>query len=61
MDTYFLVNVVHNDFKDPGAIFAPFLADAANGHQTNGLNGYAVNGAKTVVDTPRNLVPVASN
>ena len=25
-DTYFLVNVVHNDFKQPNAIFEPFLA-----------------------------------
>ena len=25
MDTFFLVNVVHNDFKDPQAIFQPFL------------------------------------
>ena len=25
MDTFFLVNVVHNDFKDPQAIFEPFL------------------------------------
>lgn len=25
MDEYFLVNVVHNDFKDPGAIFRPFF------------------------------------
>jgi methylenetetrahydrofolate reductase (NADPH) len=25
MDTYFLVNVVHNDFKDPQAIFQPFF------------------------------------
>ena len=24
-DTYFLVNVVHNDFKRPHAIFEPFL------------------------------------
>jgi methylenetetrahydrofolate reductase (NADPH) len=25
MDTFFLVNVVHNDFKDPQAIFQPFF------------------------------------
>ncbi|KAF9519500.1 hypothetical protein BS47DRAFT_1370712 [Hydnum rufescens UP504] len=25
MDTYFLVNIVHNDFKDPDAVFRPFF------------------------------------
>jgi len=25
-DTYYLVNVVHNSFKDGDAIFAPFLS-----------------------------------
>ena len=29
MDTYFLVNVVHNDFKRPNAIFEPFLKAGA--------------------------------
>lgn len=29
MDTYFLVNVVHNDFKKPGAIFDPFFKAGA--------------------------------
>lgn len=24
MDTWYLVNVVHNDFKEPDAIFEPF-------------------------------------
>lgn len=39
MNTWFLVNVVHNDFKQPDAIFAPFIkagtefaASHANGH-----------------------------
>ena len=39
METSFLVNVVHNDFKQPDAIFAPFIkagtefaASHANGH-----------------------------
>lgn len=45
MDTYCLVNVVHNDFKKPNAIFEPFFkagaeytakyggaAPVANGH-----------------------------
>ena len=25
MDNYFLVNIVHNDFKDSDAIFEPFF------------------------------------
>ncbi|KAH9919945.1 methylenetetrahydrofolate reduct [Amylocystis lapponica] len=29
MDTYLLVNVVHNDFKKPGAIFEPFFKAGA--------------------------------
>ncbi|RDX50941.1 methylenetetrahydrofolate reduct [Lentinus brumalis] len=47
MDTYYLVNVVHNDFKKPEAIFEPFFkagaeyaakrgAPTANGTATNG-------------------------
>jgi methylenetetrahydrofolate reductase (NADPH) len=54
METYFLVNVVHNDFKDPDAIFRPFLLDEApvgvNGHSVNGhgVNGSKVNGNGTV-------------
>lgn len=49
MDTYFLVNVVHNDFKNPDAIFQPFFqlgdqlpngtAITSNGHAT-GANGH---------------------
>ncbi|KDQ13035.1 hypothetical protein BOTBODRAFT_175903 [Botryobasidium botryosum FD-172 SS1] len=27
MDTYFLVDVAHDDFHDAGAIFRPFLGD----------------------------------
>jgi len=30
MDTHFLVNVVHNDFKDPEAIFRPFFRIGAS-------------------------------
>lgn len=30
MDTYMLVNVVHNDFKKPDAIFAPFMKAGAD-------------------------------
>ena len=53
MDTYYLVNVVHNDFKKPNAIFEPFFkagADYALKHgsvkplveQSNGhANGHA--------------------
>ena len=59
MDSYLLVNVVHNDYKQPNGIFEPFWKAAAdfaakqpsllngslNGHQTNGhANGHA-NGA----------------
>jgi len=29
MDTCFLVNVVHNDFKDPEGIFKPFYQAGA--------------------------------
>ena len=29
MDTYFLVNVVHNDYKRPDAIFEPFFKAGA--------------------------------
>ena len=29
MDTFFLVNVVHNDFHDSEAIFKPFLKAGA--------------------------------
>jgi len=53
MDTYFLVNVVHNDFQDADAIFRPFLGDDipkpdpnAVKAKTNGIktNGVKVNG-----------------
>ena len=49
MDNYFLVNVVHNDFKDPDAIFRPFYAVGAlavNGLANGLANGHAamVNG-----------------
>jgi methylenetetrahydrofolate reductase (NADPH) len=58
METSLLVNVVHNDFKDPEAIFRPFFAagaeyaaQMANGYaKTNGprVNGSAhVNGVTT--------------
>ncbi|KDQ61373.1 hypothetical protein JAAARDRAFT_171545 [Jaapia argillacea MUCL 33604] len=42
MDTYFLVNVVHNDFKDPEAIFKPFFKayEQHASSQSNG-NGHA--------------------
>ena len=47
MDEYFLVNVVHNDFKDTGAIFKPFFEvgeEFAAIQHTNGIpNG--INGA----------------
>lgn len=40
MDTYFLVNVVHNDFKDVGAIFVPFFkAGAECGLRLPTVNG----------------------
>ena len=43
MDTHYLVNVVHNSFKDPFAIFEPFFnaaSDSAPSAQlVNGVNG----------------------
>jgi len=47
METHYLVNVVHNDIKDPGAIFQPFYRAAQSKITTidikhsNGINGYA--------------------
>jgi len=40
MNTYFLVNVVHNDFKDPDTIFRGFHEAAASFHQV--LKGAAM-------------------
>jgi methylenetetrahydrofolate reductase (NADPH) len=56
MDTYFLVNVVHNDFKDIEATFRPFFRVgeivAAESHkQLKGIvngNGHAVGNGATV-------------
>lgn len=50
MDTYYLVNVVHNDYKKPDALFEPFFkagaAAAAAAKQESVLfhNGHALNG-----------------
>ena len=50
MDTYYLVNVVHNDYKKPEAIFQPFFKAGAeyaakygstSPPTTNGANGHA--------------------
>lgn len=38
MNTYFLVNVVHNDFKDTDLIFKGFH-DAAAGFSTQAMKG----------------------
>jgi methylenetetrahydrofolate reductase (NADPH) len=59
METYTLVNVVHNDFRTPEAIFAPFYRAAestppstnglSNGHHSingHGINGHGINGVK---------------
>ena len=48
MDNYFLVNVVHNDFKDSQAIFQPFFKVGAEyglrvEGLTNGVHQLAVN------------------
>lgn len=47
MENYFLVNVVHNDFRNPEAIFAPFYRAAeaikAKG-QANGVPNGIPNG-----------------
>lgn len=44
IDTSFLVNVVHNDFHDPDAIFKPFSKAGAEylalQSKTNGVNGH---------------------
>jgi len=37
METFYLVNIVHNDFQDPQAVFAPFGVDAKK--TTGGMNG----------------------
>ncbi|KAG8818664.1 hypothetical protein FRC17_010755, partial [Serendipita sp. 399] len=37
MNTYTLVNVVHNDFRNPDAIFAPFYRAAETKAVTNGV------------------------
>lgn len=56
MDTYTLVNVVHNDFRAPEAIFAPFYRAAqSTPPTTNGL----VNGHKEVNGVP-NGAPVTN-
>ncbi len=48
MDTYFLVNVVHNDFKDTHLIFKPFLVDEKLNYVNGYVNGHAVpNGTAT--------------
>jgi methylenetetrahydrofolate reductase (NADPH) len=51
MDTSLLVNVVHNDFKDPEAIFRPFFAAAedyaaraGSGSVSAKTNGVYMNG-----------------
>ncbi|RPD64121.1 methylenetetrahydrofolate reduct [Lentinus tigrinus ALCF2SS1-7] len=44
MDSYYLVNVVHNDFKKPEAIFEPFFkagAEYAAKHDAPKTNGHA--------------------
>lgn len=49
MDTSFLVNVVHNDFKDPHAIFKSFLLAGENyAAQKSTPNGATVNGVNGV-------------
>lgn len=44
MDTYYLVNVVHNDYKKPEAIFEPFFKAGAELAASQGsqpvLNGH---------------------
>ena len=46
MSTYYLVNVVHNDFKKPDAIFEPFFKAGAEFAAKHGVaaNGHAING-----------------
>ena len=43
MNTYYLVNVVHNDFHDPEAIFKPFFkagTEFAAGDRLISINGH---------------------
>jgi len=73
MDTYFLVNVVHNDFKDTHLIFEPFLADERSVTHVNGhVNGHAIpngipNGSATdhlcgvIVEKPSGLDRVVND
>ncbi|KAF8329502.1 methylenetetrahydrofolate reduct [Cantharellus anzutake] len=67
MDTYFLVNVVHNDFKDTNLIFEPFLMDEKlakvdcdvipNGGTTNHLDISKPSGLDKIInDVARGLV-----
>ena len=45
MESAYLVNVVHNDFKDPEAIFKPFfLAGDAYNARKNKDSGVVANG-----------------
>ena len=44
MDTFSLVNVVHNDFHDSEAIFKPFLKAGTEFLATNPKTKIAVNG-----------------
>jgi methylenetetrahydrofolate reductase (NADPH) len=73
MDTYFLVNLVHNNFKDTDAIFAHFLSDEpvspitnGNGHANgvpngvpNGIPNGVPNGVQKILDVVNGSVPVA--
>lgn len=46
METSCLVNVVHNDFQSPDAIFEPFFKAGAEFAAERGstVNGHAING-----------------
>ena len=57
METYFLVNVVHNDFQAADAIFKGFFetSNISNG-VTNGIQGEKLtNGMKDLVDVAHGL------
>lgn len=47
-DNSFLVNVVHNDFRQPGAIFEPFTKAAADYVTQNRVSNGHVNGQAVI-------------
>lgn len=64
MDSFFLVNVVHNDFKDTDAIFQSFYEAGAAASpapavlpHTKSFGAALVNGLKAISDVSNGMVP----